>query len=485
MGLKRILLITVILAVFSLSGLVSAQGVDTGGINASDLVGELSDTPETDVYQTLDSDTYIKDVTWDGENNTAYLTIVSSNSEQLTIYDYNVYQNQGTAPFQKFTIQGEETIQVDATSQGIQRLSVSTENRINLVKSGTDLNLTKKVVWFFAFAILLFAILVMTIYRKKEFDRKRLSGVFDLVSGEIIETVFESDKVDTSSWSGKIKYAYLNSKESFYENVVYNKLALSLSPAVILVFDFLLLNGEIYYTITGNRYGRLAILLLIPALIIGYMTGGKMLDWFYNPREVIVFVLDEGEIEVEDMEEMEDLADVIENYGKVSDGGIRILEMAEEVYSRFETAIEDDLHEKPYKGDIEQNVKIARRADLENARFLPNWEKLKTSDEVQQYHHYAKENNNLLRKFADKIDRLIGASAGIEEIAMRKAYRQVAEDMQDALSGDEEVTIDEFVSQIMEQGEEEEEVEALEELADAMTPSSEKKEIESNGGENE
>lgn len=491
MNTSKALIFTLILGFLAFSGVIIPSPVvaqqDNGfALNYTELADEIQDRADpTDIQQTLDSDTIVRDVNWDSQNNTAYITIYSSNSEAVNFVDSKRLDEQRYAPNQFVQISGEKTVQVSAISEGgKQVITASTAGRgggnIVLESPGGDLNIWQEILWINIAGIFTVLIALSVIYHKRKYDRNRLSGVVDKYTGETEETVFESDTIDTSTWTGKVKYHYLNTKERIVD-IYYNPLGIVAGVLVLFVADRLLLNGYIWFTATGIEQVNILLVPTVFITVITYILGDWIRSLFYNPREIPILVLDQGEIRADH----DNLKEAIMQGDDIQEG-IRFLEMSQEVYDRFNTVYSEDLHEVPYIGS-DASVKIARRVDLDEAQFLPNWEEIAPPEEVKKRKQYSKENNNLLRNYADSVKRLIGASSTIEEIAKRNAYEQVAEDFEEAFGEEETVSIDELVQYIMSTDDsdvQEEEVKAWNELKDAMTPSSQKKNIEK-GGDND
>jgi len=418
---------------FAFSGVITPSSVQAQSVNTSELVDELKNqAQETDITQTLDSDTYIKSENWDAQNNTAYLTIVSSNSEQLTIYDFGAFSDGQNVQYQRYTIQGEQTIQVDVSSiGGRQSLFIGTEDSPNKVVSvkGIDWQAQENILLVSLVTALL--LVIYTLYNWWRKDQKEDRGVWDLVTKGWIETTQESDTMEIERWRDYPAYLWVRIKESSVK-IAEKPFKIGLIGALILIADRLLLSGYIYYTLIDNSYiGTKLMVLFIGGTLFSYPASLYIVKKKYPLRRIPILVLDWGEIGAQDLEDVLDPSTEIENIHE----SVRLVEMSDTVYKRFNIKIEDSLAEIPY-GETNKKMKIARRIDFDENEILPNWQQLNSQKKVMEHQSYAKLNTKLIKDYVRKVQTQISRIAGYKEKTRQEQTRQVAKDISQVLSGD-------------------------------------------------
>ena len=434
-----VVLAVAVAALVLATGAATAQNAGDGGYNVSDLEGELREQidDENQIRRTLDTDTYLRSVEWDGGNDTAYLTVVSSNDEEITVTDAVTYDQQKQADRQDFTVSGTKTLKVDSWKRGRQVLDVSTEDTITRVASSSSPDLLQKVYWFVPAVIFAVFVAYFTLRGKRKEDRQRGTQVWDRKEERYIEVVHRSIEVDTSSYLGVLKYHVLRLKESvmdfYYGGTVRGVVLLLLGAWLV---DFFAFNQLLWYSLSSSDRATLFALISVPIGVSAAYTASWILSLFPRDYEHDLLVLDEGELSGDELPEYDDVQSFIENYQGRDDAGYRFLAMDDEVFSRFERVLEDDLTEKPYADGDE--IKIARMVDLERNKILPDPSILHDSGEIRANEDLIERNHQILVRFKEAFNILRGAAPLIEDYAREQAHASVAEKWAKALSSSDE-----------------------------------------------
>jgi hypothetical protein len=477
---KKFVLLTAIVAL-ALVAPVAAQSV--GPLNVTDLRGELREQARGDeIHTVLGPSIYVEDVEWDGQNDTAHLTVVSEGSQSLEVIDSVRYEEEGQVNIQSFRVDdGRSTLQVDAWGRGRQVLDVRAGDTLTRIQSASDVNLLVKTYWFVPPLVFLILLIYFVLRAKRKDERERGTSVWDLKKEEYITVVHRSIEVDTSSWAGKLKYYWLRFKERVLD-VYYGGTVRSSIMLLLLAFsaDWILLNRAAYFWIAGDPLRTRIALMTVPLGIVAARTAGWINSLWRDEWEQFVLVCDEGDLDNDDLREYESVQGFLEDYDGHDEMGYRFLAMDTAVFDRFEKLLDDDLTRKKY-GDGGE-ILLARQIDLDNNRILPDPNILHDTGKIRADEEKIHENSKKIRRVAQAWDMLIGSAELIEDKAMEIAHRNVAEQYDEAMQGDGTVSgMIEGIGEIEQEGDDVDVEDPVDGLLDAMDPRTSKGEVVADG----
>jgi hypothetical protein len=466
------------LAVLFLSG---AAPVAAQGLNVTDLRGDLAqDARGDEIHTVLGPSIYVEDVEWDKANDTAYLTVVSEESQSLDVIDSVRYEEKGQVQIQSYNVgDGRSTLEVDAWGRGRQVLDVQTGETLTRLQSSGDVDLLVKTYWFVPPLIFLILLVYFVLRAKRKDERQRGTSVWDLKKESWITVVHRSISVDTSTWGGKVKYYWLRFKERVLD-IYYGGTVRSSVMLLLLAFsaDWILFNRAAYFWIAESPLRTRVALMTVPLGIVAARTAAWINGLWREQFENFVLVCDEGDVEG-DLTEFESVSQFLDEYG-THEQGYRFLAMDQEVFDRFEYLIDDDLTKKKY-GDGDE-ILLARQIDLERNKILPDPNILHDSGKIRADEQKIKENHDRIRRMKQAWDMLKGSADLIEDKAMEIAHRNVADQYQAALSGDADAGVGDMIDQVAEvEDDGNEEKDPFDDLLNAMDPRTSKGEVVSNG----
>ena len=469
---KKFILITLLVLVVS----IGAPSAGAQELNASDLRGSLEDQARGDeITKVLDPTIYVENVRWDGQNDTAYMTVVSEGSQQIDVIDSVRYEREGQVQIQSYNVgDGRSTLEVSAWGRGRQVLDVRTGDTLTRVQSASDLNLLIKTYWFIPPLIALILIAYFVLRGKRKDERERGTKVWDLKREEYITVIHRSISIDTSTYRGKIKYYLVRLKERildiYYGGTIRSSILLLL---VIFGIDRLALGGLIYYTIASDPTLTRIALMTIPIGIVSSYLASWIVDLWRSDFEKYILVADEGDVE-SDLTEFDSVAQFLDEYDGAEDQGYRFLAMDNEVFERFEYMIDDSLTSKKY-GDGDE-ILLARQIDLERNKILPDPNILNDSGQIRADEKKIHENHRRIRKMKQAWDMLKGSAELIEDKAMEIAHENVAEQYQKALNS-EDSSVSSMIEQASDLEDEGKDSDPFDDLLDAMDPRTSKGEV--------